>query len=189
VKQDGAAYGNNTKVVYLSLGSYIDDAKGTGVGTFELTSTLSTNGAQRGASYNFLSFGNVSSPAAATDSHAIGSIGINAQADSVAYSYGPGMGAVSTTNTAIDHHVVTIALDVTPTSYDGATKFGKITLSDSVAGPLGSRVLTADQSFASLSLLVAAGINTGIRTDSKYGSLTLSQIIPESAKGMVLTVR
>lgn len=175
VKADGAAYGNNVKVIYLDLGSYINDAKGDADAIFTLSALLGPNGSERGSSLNWLSFSTSSSPAAGNNTTSIASIGIDAQGDTIASSFGPGMASITEAATTVGDHVVSIELDFTAANYNGVTSFGKITLSDSVAGSLGSTTLTSDQSFSSIALYVAAGKNQGSRTDSRYDNLTLTQ--------------
>ena len=189
VETDGLAYGNNAKVTYLNLGSYIDDAKGTANGVFELTATISDHPTQGGgaSSYNFLSFANTAAPAPATTTHTIGSIGTTHDGATVAYSFENSLGDLQTKASTIGPHTVTIALDLTATYYNGSTQFGQITLSDSVEGTLGSSILTTDQSFAAISLILDGTFST--RTGVKYGALTLSQTIPEPPKGTVILLQ
>lgn len=181
VETDGLAYGNNAKVTYLNLGSYIDDSRGDTDSLFELSVTIADHPSRGGPAngYNFLSFSNTASPAFATTAHTLGSVGTNHDGTSVAYSFQNSLGGLGTAVTASSSHTVTITLDFTGSNYDGSTSFGKITLSDSVAGSLGSTTLTTDQSFAAISLIIDGTFSN--RTGTKFENLTLTQFgaVPE----------
>jgi hypothetical protein len=157
----------------LNLGSHIDDSKGTADAKFELTATISDHPDRAGPGFNFLSFSNTSSPAFATTDHTIGSIGTSDNGDEVAYSFQNSLGGLATTTTTAGPHTVTIALDLTPTYYNGTTQFGQITLTDTVAGSLGSTILTEEESFAAISLIIDGTFVN--RTGTKFEALTLTQ--------------
>jgi hypothetical protein len=182
VEDNGDAYGNNAKVTYLNLGSYIDDTKGTADGLFELSFTMAihTTRGDVGPGYNFLGFSNTASPAFADNSHQFAAVGTNGNRTSLAYTIEPDLDNSSFTSTTAGTQSLSISIDLTPTHYDGTTKFGLITLTDSDEGILTSGHLISDQSFAAISFTQDGLFNN--RTGSRYGSLTLTQIeVPEPA--------
>ena len=173
IENDGTTNGNNAKVIYLSLGSYIDDSKGDADAIFELTVTSNANpntGSQSGI--GFLSFSNIAMPGSGTTTHTIASVGSNFAGTTVGYGFGDiDINGVTTTSTG-NPHTLTIGLDLTSTYYDGSTQFGQITLSDSVEGELATTILTSDTSFSSISFVLS--LNTQ-RARLQFSNLTLTQ--------------
>ncbi len=168
----------------LNLGSYLNDAKGTVTGKFDLTATISSgsvdwlslgfrNSGSTNISNNFETFGGIGTMILQNngDIDMFGGVG-NANevaADDVTYS-GP--------------RTLTVSLDLTSAGgYDGTSNFGTVTFSDSVAGEFGSYTYTSDQNFQSILISSATGPGGGLTGD--YDALTLVQM-PEPSSAALL---
>lgn len=189
IKANGDAYGNNAKVVFLNLGTYINDTKGSSNGLFDFTATIglhTDSTLRKGSGFNFISFHNTASPASGVNTSTVGSIGARALGNQVAYAFQNSMADATIVDTTSGAHTVTISLDLTSSFYNGTTQFGKITLTDSVAGVLGSTVLTSDQSFSAISIM-ADGSLTSSRTGTQFSALTLTQstAVPEPSTALL----
>jgi hypothetical protein len=183
-----SGFGNNgsvsvdRKATYLNLGSYINDAKGTSDGLFELTVTMSeTTGswlslgfAQENTPNTDKNFTNTGTGTATT--YGLGTIIYRAQTASPAGELdmfgGPGnQNVVDGPDGNTGSRTLTVTLDLTPAGgYNGSTNFGKVTWSDSVLGILGSYTYTTNRNFGSI-LISGAESSAGF-----IRGLTLSRV-------------
>jgi hypothetical protein len=182
--QNGAVNGIGQSAAYLNLGSYINAAKGTAAGKFELTMTIS----ETTGNWLSLGFASENTPNTAKNFTNTGTgtettIGVatllyRASTNQLAGFRGPQASAapnqtgnVSTTGGS---RTITITLDLTPLGgYNETTNFGTVTFSDSFLGVLGSSyTFTAAQNFGSILISQA--------TSSKgtINALALYQISP-----------
>ncbi len=160
---NGAVSGTNT-AAFLSVGSYINAARNTPAGRFELTMTMSeTIGA-----WNSLGFNPSNAPATNqnfTTSGGLATIIYRGQSGVVAPAV---IGEVDmfggTNNTNVvdgpdgntGFHTFTVTLDLTPAGgYDGVANFGTVHWSDNGA-PLGSYTYTVSRDFGSILITQAA---------------------------------
>jgi arylsulfatase A len=168
----------NKNAAYLNLGSYIQDAKGTAAGLFELTLTIS----QTTGAWLSLGFGQENTPSTNkdfTNSSSVGDTGTTNGIGTIIYRdadneldmfVGPGItNAVDGPNGNTGSRTLTVKLDFTPAGGYGSSNYGTMTWSDSVLGELGSYSLTAGRTFGSL-LITGAATSTGT-----IGNLTLTQ--------------
>lgn len=181
---NGSVYGNHTMTdnnnsAAVNLGSYIDDAKGTSSGYFELTATIS----ETTGSWLSLGFSTLTNPAVLQTSgspqnftsngtEGIATMIYRASGEIAAFA-GP-LTADGSGNTAAQSgaRTFTIALDLT--THNGVDDFGSVVFSDSALGVIDSHSYTSDQDFGSILLSTANG-STG-----SYSSLSLTQV-PEPA--------
>ncbi|MFK7788319.1 MAG: PEP-CTERM sorting domain-containing protein [Phycisphaeraceae bacterium] len=171
-KQDGSVAppsGTGGSSAHLNLGSYINDAKGTALGKFDLTVTIS----ETAGTWLALGFGKTNTPAS-SGSFTFGSNGVgtiiyrdnNNELDSFG-----GQGSANGVDGPDDltgARTVTVTLDLT--SYDGTTDFGTATFSDSALGDIGTFTYTSANNFGSILLSQANG------TTGTYSDLTLTQV-------------
>lgn len=166
---------------HLSLGSYINDTKGTSTGIFDLTMTI---GAVTGIGNIWLSVGFSELSAPATNNHfinldATGTIILRGSGELDTWG-GPG------SNNAIDGpdgnagaRTVTVTLDLS--THDGVDDFGSVTWSDSLLGEINSHDYTEDVDFSSIFLSEANG------TLSTISNLTLTQVADPNAPNFAIT--
>jgi hypothetical protein len=189
--KDNGSVSVNKKAAYLNLGSYINNAKGTANGLFELTMTISeTTGSWISVGFGQentpstdrdFTGGTVVSPTPTLTTNGMGTIFYRAQTASPAGELdmvgGPGSGnAIDGPDDNTGSRTLTVTLDLTPAGgYNGTTNFGKVTWSDSVLGVLGSYTYTTARNFGSILITGSA------TTAGTISSLTLTQI------GAVLT--
>ena len=166
------------QAAYLNLGSYIETAKGTATGLFDLTMTISpTTG-----SWISLGFARENTPNTLKDFTNNGQVGtattgigtiIYRNTGELDMFGGPGNGGVvdgPDGNTG--NRTLTVSLDLTPAAYNGSTTFGKVTWSDSGLGTLGSYTYTSAQNFGAI--LVTDSLNSS----GTISALKLTQIWP-----------
>jgi hypothetical protein len=166
---------------YLSLGSYINDAKGTATGKFTLVMTISETTA------NWLSLGfaaetapnvlknftNTGTGSATTTG--VGTIVYRAQ-NAAAEAGGFDMWGGGTTTGNVDGpdgnsglRTFTVELDLTPAGgYNGTNHFGKVTWFDAALGPLGTFTYNAARSFGAILITQANGSTGTISALSLY---------------------
>ncbi len=167
----------------LSLGSYVNDAKGTANGKFELTYTVS----QTSGAWISLGFSATAAPTAHFTSDAGAGLAtiIYRGVDTAFGNLGElDMYAGPRTTDAVDGpdgntgaRTLTATIDFTPAAgYDGTTDFGTVTWSDSVLGDLGSAALP-NSSFGSILISTS-------KTSGTISNLTLTQI-PEPSSIML----
>lgn len=168
----------------LSLGSYVNDAKGTAGGKFELTYTVS----QTTGAWISLGFSATAAPTAhftSTEGAGLATIiyrGMNTAFGNLGeldmYAGPRTTGAVDGPDGNIGARTLTATIDFTPAGgYDGTTDFGTVTWSDSVLGDLGSAALP-NSSFSSI--LISTSTTSGTISD-----LTLTQVPEPSAFGLL----
>jgi hypothetical protein len=184
----GAAFLDNGTVsvdtfqnaAYLNLGSYINNAKGTASGMFDLTMTISpTVGAWISLGFATNTTPNTAKNFTDTGTGAVGStVGIATIIYRAVSAPGEldmfgGLGnqnAVDGPDGNLGNRTVTVTLDLTPAVYNGSTTFGKVTWSDSALGTLGTFNYTVDRNFGSI--LISEANSSG----GTISGLTLSQI-------------
>ncbi len=161
----------------LNLGSYIDDAKGTPSGQFDLTLTISETVGE----WIALGFSTLNEPVITNHFTNGPSIGIatiiRREVDDWDLDMFPGPGTNGRTEgpEPTGARTLTVSLDFTPAGgYDGATNYGTVTFSDSILGELGSFTYTSDNSFGSI--MIGEAGNSG----GSVSNLSLTQI-PEPA--------
>lgn len=181
--QNGAASGGNASA-YLNLGTFINSARGTANGKFQLTATL----APGTGSWLSLGFATQNAPSTARNFTNAGS-GVTTTGVATIIYRGQNSGIVpgeldmfgGTSNTnAVDGpdgltgtRTITTTLDLTPSGgYNGTTNFGAITWTDSVLGTLGTFTHTTVRDFGSIFISGANTFTGGI------SNLTFNQILP-----------
>ena len=181
---DNGAVSVTRKSGHLNLGSYIDDAKGTARGLFDLTMTIS----ETTGSWISLGFSTLNAPATGNDftqsaQNGMGTI-IYRNTGELDMFIGPRTGGSTDGpdgNTGA--RTLTVTLDFTPAGgYNGTSNFGTVTWTDSALGAvgnLGTAFALPNQSFGSILTSAATGPATGT-----ISALTLSQI-PEPATLML----
>ncbi|MDG1357589.1 MAG: PEP-CTERM sorting domain-containing protein, partial [Akkermansiaceae bacterium] len=169
---------------HLNLGSYINGAKDTWEGKFELTATISEVTTPGGGDWMSLGFNTSNTPS--ISSSATGS-GIGTMIYRVGGDIDMFGGSALTNEVAADDvtysgpRTLTVALDLTTYSgYNGTTNFGTVTFSDSVAGEFGSYTYTSDVNFGSIFI---SGSN---QVTGSWDDLTLTQVIPEPSSAALL---
>jgi hypothetical protein len=163
ILENGAASTTASGLAYLNLGSFINDAKNTANGKFELTMTISeTSGA-----WISLGFASNNTHAVAQNFTTIGGRGTIIYRGQASVS-GPGeldmFGGPNNTNSVdgpdanTGFRTVTVTLDLTPAGgYNGTDNFGTVSWSDSVLGNLGNFTYSTTQNFGSLLLSLTNG--------------------------------
>jgi lysophospholipase L1-like esterase len=183
--QNGAASGG-TGCAYLNLGTFIDSAKGTAQGKYQLSATLApTTGswlsfgfATQNLPSTLKSFTNTGTGTTTTGAATIiyrGQTGVaspntNGELDMFGFSnQNPVDGPDGNTGT----RSVTITLDLTPAGgYNGTTNFGTVTWADSVLGTIGTFTYPGTRDFGSI-MISGANPFTGA-----ISNLSLIQILP-----------
>ena len=167
---------------YLNLGSYINDAKGTANGKFDLTLAISETTA------NWISLGFTTQNAPSTTKNftdtgsGVPTTGIATIVHrSTTSGSGPNeldaWGGPLTANAipgpaCTGTRIVTVSLDFTPAGgWNGTSNFGKVTFSDSIYGTIGSHTYTANNSFGALFISEAAF------SGGMISGLTLAQVL------------
>ena len=157
---------------HLNLGSYINDAKGTDEGKFELTASVSeTTGAWLSLGFSTLTSPDIAQNFTNPNTNGIGTILYRDANNELDMFRGPRttMG-VDGPNDLTGTRTLTVSLDLTPAGgYDGVANFGTVTWSDSVLGDLGSATFPTEQDFGALLLSQASG------SDGSYSGLSLLQ--------------
>jgi lysophospholipase L1-like esterase len=184
--QSGAAGGGNGSA-FLNLGSFINSARGTPEGKFELTATLF----QTTGTWLSLGFATQNSPSTLKNFTNTGTGTTNTGAGTIIYRAQTGVVSPNangeldmfgfSNQNAVDGpdgntgpRTVTITLDLTPGGgYNGTNNFGTVTWSDSVLGTIGSFTYTTSRDFGSI-LISGANPFTGAITN-----LSLKQVFPE----------
>ncbi|MCX6925179.1 MAG: hypothetical protein NT154_18495, partial [Verrucomicrobia bacterium] len=178
-KDNGSVNNVSRRAAYLNMGSYINNAKGTAKGLFQLSMTMS----ETTGTWISLGFGQENtpstdkdftgassvSPAPAQATTGLGTIIYRAQTSPTGgeldmYGGGGSANAVDGPDFKTGNRMLTVTLDLTPA---GGT-YGKVTWSDSVLGVLGSYTYTAAKNFGSI-LITATATGT-------ISNLTLSQV-------------
>lgn len=156
---------------HLNLGSYINDAKGTSDGKFELTGTIGN------VTGSWVSIGFAASNAPSASGHFLSVGGHSGTAilrasGELDFWQGPSNTGIDGPNEANGvGRTMTIDLDLTTAGgYDGVDNFGTITFSDSIRGVLATSTYTADIDFGSLLLSEANS------SSSSFSNLSLTQI-------------
>lgn len=167
---------------HLNLGSYLNDAKGTYDGTFELTATISeVTGA---GDWLSLGFNTVNTPtvSASFTSAGIGTMIYRVNGDIDMFGgQGTANEVAADDVTYSGPRTLTVSLDLTSAGgYNGTSNFGTVTFSDSVAGEFGSYTYTSDVNFGSIYL---SGSNI---VSGSWDELTLTQVIPEPSSTALL---
>jgi hypothetical protein len=180
----GAAFLDNGTVnvdgdqnaAYLNLGTYINDAKGTATGLFDLTMNISET---VGAWISF-GFGVENTPSTTRNfTNTVGTGGTTTGVATIIRRSAGDADAFAGPVTAVSiagpvptgTRTLTVSLDFTPAGgWNGTTNHGTVSFSDSVSGPFGSHTYTADNSFGSI-LISEANASGGT-----VSSLSLSQI-------------
>jgi hypothetical protein len=180
---DNGAVNVSRLSAHLSLGSYINDAKGTANGKFDLTMTISeTTGA-----WISLGFSTLNTPATTVDFTAASGLGTIVYRDAnneLDMWIGPGTGgSTDGPDNNTGPRTLTVSLDLTPAGgYDGVTNFGTVTWTDSGLGAvnnLGTAFNLPNQSIGAI--LVSGALNT----TGTVSALTLSQIPEPSALALL----
>jgi hypothetical protein len=173
------------QAAYLTLGSYLNDAKGTATGKFDLAMTIApTVGA-----WISLGFAAENTPSTTKDFTNTGSgTAVTTGLATIIYraTGAPGeldmWGGPRTSAGAVDgpdgntgNRTLTVTLDLTPAGgYDGTSNFGTVTWSDAGLGVLGSYTYPSAQNFGSILITETQNSSGAI------SALTLNQI-PESS--------
>lgn len=177
--QTGAVSGGNASA-YLNLGSYINAAKNTANGKFELTMTLS----EITGTWISLGFGAANTPNTAqnfTSNNGKGTIIYRAQNTVTPGEFdmfgGPtNTNAVDGPNGNTGSRTLTVTLDLTPAGgYNGTNHFGTVTWSDSVLGILGTYTYTTTRNFGSILVSNASG------SSGTISALALSQVLASTS--------
>lgn len=171
---DGAVANTAIAGASLSLGSYIDDAKGTATGKFDLTITVS----ETTGTWISLGFSRELAPTVQFTSDSGDGLATIIYRDNGNFDMFAGIktaGSVDGGETVYTgDRTLTVSLDFTPAGgYNGTSNFGTVTWSDNVAGELGSFALP-EESFASI--LISAS-----NTSGTISGLSLTQIPEPSA--------
>jgi hypothetical protein len=171
---DNGTFNGARKSANLNLGSYINDARGSDThGKFTLTATMAfPTGIQMA-----IGFSTLNTPATSTDFTASSGLGTINYRGTTGSPIGE-MDMYAFQNTLAQdgpdgnsgNRTVSITMDFTSAYYDGATKFGRISWSDSVLGALGVNDLTVNRTVGAILL------SCGNTTSSSFDNLTLSQI-------------
>ena len=161
------------KSAYLNLGSYINDAKGTATGKFDLTMTISeTTG-------NWLSLGFAKSNTPGKDNNftrvdSMGTIIYRSRGELDMWGgLGTKAGTVDGPSGISGTRTLTVSLDVT-----SATEPGTVTWSDSVLGQIGTTSLP-DASIGSI--FISAATDSG----GTISDLTLTQVPEPATMGLL----
>ena len=186
----GAAFLDNGTVTvdtlqnsaYLNLGSYINNAKGTASGMFDLTMTISPTVG------NWISLGFATNTTPITTKNftdtGVGVANSTVGIATILYRAVSAPGELDMfgglkSGSAVDgpdgntgNRTVTVTLDLTPAFYNGSTTFGKVTWSDSVLGMLTNHTYTTEPSFGSILISDSAS------SAGTVSALTLTQILP-----------
>lgn len=171
---DGAVIADGRTRAYLNLGSYIDDAKGSVAGKFDLTMTMSLN------SGNWLSLGFAqSNTPGGSDFTGVKGIGTVIYRDSGELDMFAGLGTsggVDGPDNNSGARTLTISIDVT-----SATGPGTVSWFDSQLGQLGTTGLP-DSSIGSILITTPTG-----GSSATISNLTLTQV-PEPATMSLLAI-
>ena len=171
---------------YLNLGTYINAAKGTATGKFDLTMTVSETVGEwislgfttQNAPSTTKNFTDAGSGATTTGiatiiRREIDDWDLDARAGPL--NANPIEGPEET-----GARTLTVSLDFTPAGgWDGTTNFGTVTFSDSVYGTIGSHTYTSDHSFGAV-FISEAGVSGGT-----VSALSLNQIPEPSALALL----
>lgn len=183
--QSGAASGG-TGSAYLNLGTFINSAKGTAQGKYQLTATLApTTGswlslgfATQNLPSTLKSFTNTGSGVTTTGAGTIiyraqtGVVAPNTNGELDMFGYS-NQNAVDGPDGNTGARTITTTLDLTPAGgYNGTTNFGTVTWADSVLGTIGTFTYTTTRDFGSI-LISGANPFTGA-----ISNLSLTQILP-----------
>jgi hypothetical protein len=196
-KQDGSTVtisSTTARSIYLNLGSYINDAKGTSSGLFELAISLNkpvvntTTGTATDGLFSF-GFSGLNSPAGSGGdftSSAVGGIATMAYRENGDLDMWAG--TLSTNEVAANDTILsgirslTVKLDLR--NWDGSTNFGSVSFWDN-ATELGSFAYTSDVNFGSILLSARGSVSA---TAAAFANLTLTQINPAADAPPVLTI-
>ena len=173
---NGNVVASGRNAAYLNLGSYINDAKGTTAGKFELTMTISET---TGTDWISLGFDTSNTPSTANDfatGNGMATI-VRRITDELDMFIGPKTGgSTDGPDNNLGNRTLTVALDFTPAGgYDGSSNYGTVTWTDSALGAvnnLGTPFALPDQSFGSI--LISDGGTPG--ANGTISGLTLTQI-------------
>lgn len=167
------------RTAYLSVGSYINDSRGTATGKFILTATIAPvteGGTGAWASVGFLGGSSISLDgnfAGSTSTMGYGNA-ILRKEDSSASDYFGGVGATGGLNPGNFQNVIssfTITLDFTPAGgYNGTTNFGTATFSRA------GNPTTYSYTYTSQIGITAIGITTNASGNSVFSDLVLTQV-------------
>jgi arylsulfatase A len=171
---DNGSVGASREAAYLNLGSYINDAKGTANGKFDLTMTIS----ETSGSWISLGFSTLNTPATNFDFTGAGVIGLGTiiyrLTGELDMFIGPGTGGSKDgPDGNSGPRTLTVRLDLTPAGgFDGVTNFGTVTWTDSGLGAvnnLGTAFALPNQPIGAI-LFSAANLASGT-----VSGLTLTQ--------------
>ncbi|MCC5807971.1 MAG: PEP-CTERM sorting domain-containing protein [Opitutales bacterium] len=185
-KADGTvtAWGNFGRRVWLDLGDYINDAKGTSNGLFTLTVTMSQPTEAGFVSGGFFFAGGDQNITFANRGLASASHNNNNDGNDNYY-MGPGTANSNDPGNLTDT-VVTFTTELDLRGFDGISNFGSVTFSNSFNSNTFTSSYTADQSFDEVGLSVQiAGDNIGIHR-AEVSQIQLAQIPEPSTYALVL---
>lgn len=180
---DIEAFGNHGRRVWLDLGTYINDAKGTSDGFFTFTVAISqpteagftSGGFFTGGDQNF-TFANSGLATAVHNNNNDGNDN---------YYMGPGTNDSDDPGNLTDT-VVTFTTELDLRGWDGSTNFGSVTFSNSFNSNTFTSSYTADQDFAEIGLSTEiAGGSRAVR--SNVSTFQLTQI-PEPSSLLLMGV-
>jgi hypothetical protein len=170
---------------YLNLGSYINDAKGTADGKFDLTMTIS----ETSGSWISLGFSTLNTPATTFDFTGAEVIGLGTIIYRLTGELDMFIGVRTSGSTDgpdgnTGPRTLTVSLDLTPAGgYDGVSNFGTVTWTDSDLGEinnLGTAFPLPNQPIGAILVTAATGGPQG-----SVSALTLSQIPEPSALALL----
>ena len=161
---DDGSVSVNRGAAYLNLGSYINDAKGTEDGKFDLTMTIS----ETTGSWISLGFSTLNTPATTFDFTGAAVIGLGTIIYRASGELDMFIGPRTTGSTDgpdgnTGPRTLTVRLDLTPAGgYDGVTNFGTVTWTDSGLGAvnnLGTAFALPNQSIGAILVSGAAQLD------------------------------
>ena len=170
------------QAAYLNLGNYMDKAKGTAAGLFNLTMTISpTTGTWISLGFatnntpntlkDFTDSGSGTATTAGMATILYRATNATPTANALACFAGPknalGFGNITGIT---GNRTLTVILDLTPAAYNGTNNFGKVTWSDSVLGTLTNYTYTSAQNFRSILITESAS------SSGTISGLTLTQV-------------
>ena len=175
-----AVTGNSS--AHISLGSYINDAKGASNGIFTLTATIGN------VTGSWASIGFEQGPdTPLTSAHfltndGIGTIILRASGELDSFAGGDAVNAIDGPNGTLGARTLSAIIDLS--THNGTTDYGSVTWSDSVLGVVGNFDYLADEDF---SFILLSEANS---TTTTYSNLTLTQVdtIPEPGSVALLSL-
>ncbi|YCM42782.1 hypothetical protein V2O64_15855 [Verrucomicrobiaceae bacterium 227] len=166
---------------HLDLGSYLNDAKGTSTGIFELTATL---GVVTGEGNIWLSMGFSALNSPATNSHFLnregtGTIILRGGGELDMWGGAGNANGLDGPNGNAGDRTLTVTVDLS--THNGVDDFGSVTWTDAILGELNTIDYTEDVDFSSIFLSEANG------TISKISNLSLAQASSPNESDFLIT--